>query len=120
MVDDAVASDARLPELLAARAHAASTRRLRADVIGGCLAAGAALAWQPPAWIVLLAAALCFATFGGWGLIDRAIGARSMLDRGAATRSLKLTRTALAVLGTVAAATMGFGVLVLVLGTWIS
>ena len=120
MVDDAIASDARLPELLAARAHAASTRRLRADVIGGCLVAGAALVWRPPAWIVLLAAALCFATFGGWGLADRALGARSILDHGPATRSLRLTRAILAVLGTLAAATTGFGVIMLALGTWIS
>ena len=120
MADDVIASDARLPELLAARAHAASTHRLRVDVLGGCLVAVSALAWRPPAWIVLIGAALCFATFGGWGLADRALGARSILDHGAGTRSLELTRAALAVLGTLAAAMAGFGVIMLALGTWIS
>jgi hypothetical protein len=120
MVDDAISSDARLPELLAARAHAASRRRLVLDVLGGSVVGVLALVWRPKGWIVMLAAALCFATFGGWALVDRAIGARSILDRTPSTRALKLARSALAVLGTVAAATMGFGVLVLVLGTWIS
>lgn len=119
-MNDAITSDARLPELLAARAHAASSQRLRIDVLGGLLGATIALGWRPTGWVVLLGAGLCFATFGGWGLADRAIESRSILDQSTSRQTLTIVRGLLAVVGTLAAAMTAFGVLMLALGTWIS
>lgn len=120
MVRDAIPSDSRLPELLAARAHAASSHRLRIDVLTGLLGAVVAVAWRPIGWIVLLGAALCFTTFGAWGLADRALEGRPALDHSIAVRALRVGRAAMAIVGTLAAATVGFGTLMLALGTWIS
>jgi hypothetical protein len=120
MVDQAFGSDATLPELLALRAHAASPRRLVADVAGGAAVATAVLLWRPIGWIALAGAALCFATFGGWGLVDRALRARHILDRGATVVALRAARRILAVLGTLAAVAMVLGVLALAMGRFIS
>jgi hypothetical protein len=113
MMSPALRSDATLPELLAARARAASDVRLAADVAGGVVAAAAVLFWRPGPWILLLSAALCFVAYGSWGIADRALGASQ-------TRALRALRGLAAVLGTVAAVALVAGVVALALGTIIS
>ena len=120
MVDSTLRSDASLPRLLTARAHAATPRRLALDVAGGLAAAGAVLLWQPAGWPALLAAACCFATYGVWAMADRALAARLGmplpldLDRPSPTALVAIgaVRAVAAILGTVAA----FALVVLVLG----
>ena len=77
------AEDARLDELLAARARAASDGRLVIDVIVGAALVGAALVWRPLAWVVIGSAGCCVLAFGAWGISDREIreqtGDRSLL-----------------------------------------
>jgi hypothetical protein len=119
-----------LAALLARRARDASDGRLVLDVIGGVLAAAAALVWRPPAWPVFLSAACCFAAFGAWGIADRVLGERGERaerdepggrgDSNRLLRLLRIARVAAAVVGTVAALALLFSLLALALGTWIS
>jgi hypothetical protein len=109
MTDSALRSDASLPDLLADRARHASDRRLALDVAGGVLAAAAAVYWRPRPWILLLAAATCFAAFGAWGIADRA-----------AARWVRPLRALAAVVGALAALALAAGVVALGLGTIIS
>jgi hypothetical protein len=113
MADSALPSDATLPELLAAHARRVSDVRLAADVAGGVLAAAAALFWRPRAWILLVAAALCFVAFGVWGIADRALGTP-------ARRGPRALRAFAAVLGTLAALALAAGIVAIGLGTIIS
>lgn len=110
MVNTALRPDASLSELLAARARAASAPRLTADVVGGALVAGAVLVWRPSWWPLPLAAALCFAAFGVWGIADRELAA------GHARGPLRAVRAAAAVLGAAAALLLAFGLVGLVVG----
>ena len=102
MIDTIPRPDAGLPEFLAARARHASDTRLAADAIGGMLVAITAAAMQFPLWFLVVGAALCFLTFGVWGIADRELGERG----DSAPRSLQLSlrgAQALAVIvGTVA------------------
>lgn len=107
------APDARLPDLLAARARAASDTRLALDLGGGTFAAAAALFWRPAAWVPLLAAALCFAAFGLWGIADRSLATRPS----AAARALRAFAGAL---GSLAGIALLFGVVAFGLGRIIS
>ena len=123
MADSSLPPDARLPELLVARARGASDGRLALDLAGGLVAAGAALAWRPSGWLVLLSAALCFAAFGAWGIADREARERP----GAGGRSpispvslLRGARALAALVGAAAVVTLLFATLALALGTWIS
>jgi len=126
MVDSSDSSfrpDARLPELLASRARGESDGRLALDLAGGLVADGAALAWRPSGWLVLLSAALCFAAFGAWGIADRE--ARERPDaRGRSLISLfsllRGVRALAALVGAAAVVTLLFATLALALGTWIS
>jgi hypothetical protein len=120
MADSSLPSDARLPELLAARARSASDGRLALDLAGGLVAAGAALAWRPSGWLVLLSAALCFAAFGAWGIADREARERPPGSRGLLISLLRGVRALAALVGAAAAVTLLFATLALALGTWIS
>jgi len=112
-------ADARLPELLAERARAASDLRLAADIAGGILAAAATLVWRPAVWVLLLSAALCFVAYGAWGIADRAIANRAIAGReGGSMRALHVVRGAAAALGTLAAVSLGVAVAALVFGQW--
>ncbi len=111
-----------LPALLAERARRASDARLALDVGGGVLAATAALWLRPPGWALLVAAALCFAAFGGWGIADRAVRERPA-DAHASSRALlalRAARATAAVLGALAGLALALLLFTLALGTWIS
>ena len=126
MVDSSLRPDARLPELLAARARGASDGRLALDLAGGLVAAGVALAWRPSGWLVLLSAALCFAAFGAWGIADREARERpdarghSLLSLVSLVSLLRGVRALAALVGAAAMVTLLFATLALALGTWIS
>ena len=109
-----------LPEMLAHRARTASDLRLALDAGGGALATIAVLIWHPAGWWPLLAsAALCFASFGIWGIADRELADRAVAGD-AVSRALRAVRVGAAVLGGAAAAMLLFGMLGVALGTWIS
>ena len=103
MVHETLGPDTTLPEMLAARARAASTRRLTADVVGGLLVAAASMFWRPSWWPLSVSAALCFAAFGVWGIADR----EARADPTAATRALCAVA---AVVGTLSAIALVLGV----------
>jgi hypothetical protein len=111
----AARTDGTLAEWLEAHAHSVSERRLTLDVLGGALAAGAAALWRPAGWVPLLGAGLCFAAFGAWAAAERRLTAPA--PHAGAWRAL---RGGAAVVGTLAAGLLVFGVMFGVLGTWIS
>jgi hypothetical protein len=113
MSESTLRSDATLPEFLAARARQSSDPRLAAHVAIGVLAAAAVLFWHPRGWIPLLAAALCFAAFGLWGIADRALETSP-------GRALRTLRASAAVLGAIAGLALAFGLVAYGLGTIIS
>jgi len=123
MVNSSLRPDARLPELLAARARGASDGRLALDLAGGLVAAAVALAWRPSGWLVLLSAALCFAAFGAWGIADREARERPRASGRSLISLISLlrgVRALAAVVGAMAVVTLLFATLALALGTWTS
>jgi hypothetical protein len=70
MVAAELPSNASLAELLSARARRTPRDRLALDIIGGALVAAAALWARPAGWVVLTAAAVCFAAYGCWALAE--------------------------------------------------
>lgn len=111
-------NDLTLPALLARRARGASDGRLALDAAAGLIASALVLVLRPPAWPLMLSAAVCFLAFGVWGISDRAVrestvGARRLR----ALRALRATAVALGVVGALALAAAGMA---LMLGTWIS
>lgn len=116
MAHTAARTDGTLAEWLAAHAQSVSERRLTLDVLGGTLTAGAAALWRPFGWVPLLGAGLCFAAFGAWAAAERRL-ADPVAPHVVGWRVL---RGGAAVVGTLAAVLLVFGVMVGVLGTWIS
>lgn len=109
-----------LPEYLAARARGASDTRLVVDAGGGLLATVGILWLRPWAWIILAAAAACFASYGLWGILDRELRERRAVARPGLVMALRTFRAAAALLGAAAALTLIFGTAGLVLGRIIS
>jgi hypothetical protein len=125
-MDTTVRSEATLPELLSARARAASDLRLSLDVGLGLLVGAVAVWWRPAGWVVALSAALCFAAFGAWGLADRVLRARAEVielippPRRVPDELLVALRAVAAVVGTAAAVLLVFSLLAATLGRFIS
>lgn len=108
-----VDANATLSDILTTRARGASDTRLAIDVGAGTLVAAAALFWRPAFWALLVAAALCFAAFGLWGIADRALAQEP-------TAAMRALRAAAAGLGALAGIGLAIGVVALGLGTIIS
>lgn len=70
MVAAELPTNASLAALLSARARRTPLDRLALDVIGGVLVAAAALWARPSGWVVIAAAAGCFASYGVWALAE--------------------------------------------------
>ena len=107
-----------LASVLVRRARQASDGRLVLDAASGLVVGALALTFRPPAWPVVLSAAVSILAFGMWGISDRALRETEAGSRGAyALRALCVATAALGALGVVAlaATTMAF-----MLGTWIS
>jgi hypothetical protein len=120
MVLSALRPDASLPEFLAYRARSASIRRLAIDLLIGTAGCAAALWWKPAGWLVFASVALCFSSYGAWGMLDR-LRSRETREQTARIKSLLDAMCALcALLGAIAAAGVLLGVWALALGTWIS
>ena len=115
-----------LPALLAQRARRASDRRLALDLALGTAAAAALAIVRPSsAWVLLVAAATCFAAFGAWGIADRAIAEREGEgakggDAPPSSRGPRIARGLAAFVGTIAGLVVVFGTVAYLLGTWIS
>jgi hypothetical protein len=112
--------DTSLRELLSDRARGASDARLALNVGLGLLVAVAAIIWRPGPWHLMLAAALCFMSFGAWGMADRELYGRSDSDMSLSRRVLSALRLLAAVIGGLAGLVLAFGALTFALGTWIS
>ena len=112
--------DSSLGDALLARAQRASMRRLKLDVCGGLLTFSAAAAWKPTGWMILACAALCFATFGAWGLAERLLNSPGRVSNHALTASLMILRTLAIAVGAAAFLLLLFGGLEIAMGTWIS
>ncbi len=108
-----------LGEALAGRAQRASMRRLIADVAGGLLVFGIIAAWRPEGWAIPASAALCFATFGAWGVADRLLDSPNRITNHAIAASLLILRPLAIVLGVGAALVLLFGSLEIAMGTFI-
>jgi hypothetical protein len=120
MVNSAFRSDASLPEALAARARSRSDGRLALDVVGGVCVASVLGVWRPVVWLIPFCVAICFASFGIWGITDRELRERANGPRTMLWRALSVVRVAGGVIGVLAALTGLFAGLAFALGTWIS
>jgi len=120
MVLSALRPDASLPEFLLERARSASLRRLAADALAGSAGVAAAAWWRPTGWVVLASAALCFFSYGAWGILDRARSRSVITVRPRLAGLVDATCVLCALLGAFAAAGVLLGVWALALGTWIS
>lgn len=112
--------DAGLRDVLVTRARASSDARLAADVAGGLIVLVGITAWRPTGWPFVACAALCFAAFGAWGIVDRELSAPNETRAHWRVRLLAAGRAVAAALGFLAAAVLLVQVLGLALGTWIS
>ena len=116
--DSAVVESENVFTVLAAQARARSRAGLWTTAIGGALNAGL-IFWQSPSLSWLAAACAAAAAYGGWGLIDRAIAARSeRADPDAPENSLPDMRSLFAAIGTGAAGLAGVLFMLWVLGSW--
>ena len=107
-----------LPQLLLDRARHTSDRRLAFDAALGMTAAALLAVFRPPFWLPLVALAVCFGTYGIWGILDR-----ELVDAALSTRRARILTWARALVGAVGAAVaVLFGVTLFfgLLGTWIS
>jgi hypothetical protein len=120
MVLSALRPDASLPECLVDRARSASIRRLAVDALAGVAGCAAALLERPTGWLVLASAALCFFSFGAWGILDRVRSRPAVMTRTLLAGLVDATCALCAFLGALAAAGVLLGVWALALGTWIS
>jgi len=120
MVLSALRPDASLPEFLADRARTASIRRLAVDALAGGAACAAAVWWRPTGWLVLASAALCFLSYGAWGVLDRVRSHSAVTAKTSLAGLVEATCVLCALLGALAAAGVLLGVWALGLGTWIS
>ena len=95
-------------------------RRLAIDALIGGGACVAAIWWKPTAWLVLASIALCFFSYGAWGMLDR-VRSRATFAEGTLLGGLLEATCALcAMLGALAAAGVLLAVWAIGLGTWIS
>ena len=60
-----------LAQILSTRAQHASAVRLAVDIAGGAAVAAAAIVTRPKGWVALMAAALCFLSYGTWAATGR-------------------------------------------------
>ena len=105
--------------VLAAQARSRSRAGLWTTVVGGVLNAGL-IFWQYPSLSWLAAGCVAVAAYGSWGLVDRAIEARSERSSNVDVlqSSLPEMRSLFAVVGTGAALVTAVGFMKWVLGAW--
>lgn len=99
MVAAELPGNATLSELLSARARRTPRDRLAIDVIGGFLIAATAGWARPSGWLVVAAAAGCFAFYGIWALAERQLLPRPWPERPSHEGLWEAVQGAAAVLG---------------------
>jgi hypothetical protein len=112
--------DASLAEFLVARARSASIMRLAIDAGLGATGCAAILWLKPTGWLVPVSVALCFSSYGFWGLLDRARSHRAIANSARLAGVIDAMCAISVALGGIAAAGVLFGVWAIALGTWIS
>ncbi|HEV7387958.1 MAG TPA: hypothetical protein VGN73_05020 [Gemmatimonadaceae bacterium] len=120
MVLSALRPDASLIEFLAHRARSAPAARLVGEEGAALAVLSAALWWNPPAQLLLVSSAICFASYAAWGLSDRARGRATTAGWTRSARILRACCVSIAAIGIVAGAGVLLSVWALALGTWIS
>jgi hypothetical protein len=114
--ESARARERSLGDFLVARARAASNLRLAADAGGGLIAAVAVAILRPPLWPALLAAAVTFAAYGTWAILDRELTGAPVAPPAGRRRLLVAGRAVTAVVGVLAAVLGGLVVFFVALG----
>src|SRR5688572_7052258 len=107
-----------LATVLARRARQASDGRLVLDAASGLIVGALALAFRPPAWPVVLSAAVSILAFGAWGISDRAL--RETEPGSHRARALQALCVAMATLGAIGLVALAAATMFFMLGTWIS
>jgi len=115
-----VPSNASLAEILRARALRTPADRLGIDIVGGALVGSAALWARPGGWVALMAAALCFASYGAWAVAERRLGAPPGPERAPHLTTWRVVHGVAAVAGLGAFALLLFATLGIALGRIIS
>jgi hypothetical protein len=118
-VNTSIAPEETLAGVLGDRARRTPEDRLFLDVIGGVLIGTAAIWARPLGWFPLLAAAVCFASYGCWAFAERHISAAAR-SGASASRSWCYTRKVAAAVGLSAFVTLLFALLGVALGKLIS
>jgi hypothetical protein len=75
---------------------------------------------RPTGWLVLASAALCFVSYGAWGILDRVRSRSPSTVKPSLSGLVDATCVLFALLGALSAAGVLLGVWALGLGTWIS
>lgn len=120
MVLSALRPDASLIEFLAHRARSAPVTRLAAEAITGLAVLVAAMWWNPPAQMVIATAALSFACYASWGLLDRVRSKAASRGWNGTARILHASCVLCVGVGLVAGAGVLLSIWAIALGTWIS
>jgi hypothetical protein len=109
-------SELSLSEFLSARARHASDTRLALDVACGFVIALVAVVWRGPAWRIIASGAVCFLSYGTWGILDRELTERATAspDRLPAFRAGRVTAAGV---GIIAGAVFILSALFSLLGT---
>jgi hypothetical protein len=111
--------DVSLPAALAARARAASNRRLTLDLVAGLLAVSGLTMWRPFAWQIGAGAAVGLISFAVWGIAERAIETRGR-TRPRVVTALRLAQAISIFTAAISGLVAGFVALGIGLGTIIS
>ncbi len=120
MVATELPTNASLAELLSARARRTSRDRLALDVAGGALIAAAALWARPSGWVVVAAAAGCFAAYGIWAFAELRLLPRPWPEREPHASLWRTVQAGAAIVGIGSFVLLLFAALGLALGTIIS
>jgi hypothetical protein len=118
MVETEANGSETLASVLVRRARQASDGRLVLDAASGLLVGALALAFRPPAWPVLLSAAVSLLAFGAWGISDRAL--RETEEGSGGAHALRALCVAMAIVGALGVVALAATTMAFMLGTWIS
>jgi hypothetical protein len=120
MVLSGLRQDASLPEFLAYRARAASIRRLAADATVGVAVVVATVWWTPRGALLLAGVGLVFASYGAWGIADRARSGHMAASSDLWRQIINMLCALMVAVGATALAAILYSAWTTALGTWIS
>lgn len=120
MVAAELPANASLAEVLSARARRTPRDRLVLDIAGGILVAVAAAWARPSGWLVLAAAASCFAAYGIWAVAELRLLPRPWPELEPNERLWRAVQGGAAIVGLGAFVLLLFAALGIALGRFIS